>query len=78
MMARWARSILKLLCPKPLASPRTIRGFAKRLGAGRRERGLGLGLAPGLVGDAAEGKARLRDLSPSSSRPAATETRAKA
>src|SRR4051812_16720995 len=34
---------------------------ARRGGRLAAERGLGLGLAPGLMGDAAEGEARLRD-----------------
>src|SRR3954463_5949480 len=37
-------------------------GEARLLGRPAAERGLGLGIAPRLVGDAAEGKAGLRDL----------------
>ena len=63
-MVRRARSILNVLCPKPLASRSTNVGrLGKRRLVGRlaAQRGFGLCLAPGLVRDAAERKARFLD-----------------
>ena len=63
-MARRARSILKALCPKPLASRSSTSAALREggpVGGLPAQRGFGLRIAPGLVRDAAEREARLLD-----------------